>query len=107
MAYQPKAKSIKKPTIITYNDFQAYSDNGALKQDIIKAFLCEKNISAHEAIDQKIRIEEYDLILILHPDIKDQLKRQHEIKCLISCQFRQQGHYAIAIPFIDDENHAN
>ena len=100
--YKPRHRPAKIIPTITHDDFQAFNADGSLKKGIIKAFLCEKTIDAHDASFNTIKIEDYHLILILHPDVKTYLQREKEMHCLVSCQFREYGHYAIVVPFHRD-----
>jgi hypothetical protein len=102
--YKPRHNKNKIIPTITHEDFQAFNPDGSLKKGIIKAFLKETDIDVQDAIYSAIKIEEYNLILILHPEIKEDLKKTRSVHCLISCQFREYGHYAIAIPFHSDVN---
>ena len=102
--YKPRHNKNKIIPIITHEDFQAFNTDGSLKKGIIKAFLKEMNIDVQDAIYNTIRIEDYHLNLILSPEIKEELKRVKNVHCLISCQFREYGHYAIAIPFTEKQN---
>lgn len=97
--YKPKHSRNKIIPTITHEDFQAFNADGSLKKGIIKAFLCEKTIDAQDACFNNIKIEDYHLILILHPDVKAKLQKEKEMHCLVSCQFREYGHYAIVVPF--------
>lgn len=98
-SYKPRHRPNKTIPIITHEDFQAFNADGSLKKGIIKAFLKEQVIDAQDACFPTIKIEDYHLILVLHPDVKTFLQREKEMHCLVSCQFREYGHYAIVVPF--------
>ena len=94
-AYIPRHK--KKQTPPTIADFQAFNSDGSLKHGIIKAFLIRETVSSYDAMDRKISLSDYkNLNLILDDAVVEYLKENREADCIISVQFRQHGHYAIA-----------
>ena len=96
---QYKHKFKKHIPTITHLDFQAFNADGSPKKGVIKAFLKTVNLDIEDMLAGKIKVEEYELQLVLHPDIVDMFKRERTIRVLLSCQFREYGHYAIAVLF--------
>jgi len=94
-----KMKHIKKIPIISSSDFKTFNSDGSMKHGIIKAFLKTCDIDVEDMLSGKIQIEDYSMVLVLHPALIEQLKRMRTVKALVSCQFRTHGHYAIAIPY--------
>lgn len=98
--YKPRHnKKAKIAPTITHEHFKAYREDGSLQPDIIKAFIIKQPVTAMDAVEGKIQIEEYLLQLVMHPDVRDGLKKEHAVQCIISVQFREHGHYAIALPY--------
>lgn len=81
---------------ITYKDFRVFNKDGSLKKGVIKAYLKDMEITITEFQYDKIQIDGQWVEPILHPEALKELKEKGKIKAIVSVQFRQCGHYAIA-----------
>ena len=76
--------------------FKVHKKDGSLMPGVIKAFLVRMRIRLSDSLDGYIEISEHKLQLILEPDVQHALDVGISPECIISCQFRWNGHFAVA-----------
>jgi len=85
-----------KQSAITYRDFQVFNADGSRKKGVIKAFLIETMLTDHDLMKERFFYEGQNLTLICHPALRHEINQMSGSEAIISIQFRNCGHYAIA-----------
>ena len=85
-----------KQSQITFKDFKIHNKDGSIKPDIIKAFIITRTLTPFDILDDEINENDHIMKLIVDPAIQERFRTDSNVNCIISCQIRKSGHYAIA-----------
>ena len=84
--------------------FHVFRKDGSKNPDIKLFFLENMVIDAHTATSETLKLQDGTVwSLILEQQVKEALKRETEVACLVSFQARTYGNYAVARLFDKDK----